>query len=370
MLLRMGHVMQLPGALAAAQHRETGRSMEQINVLGIETRYGYRTFELYRGDLSQMDRPVDVLVLSAFADCYVPIRGTLLGSLAENCHLDIAELVKTPAFDFRDSLGVWISREIKGQSFGRVLCAELIGVGLPISEVLANIFVGLLVMEAKGTNVRSVALPVLGAGNQRLSPAEIISNLLPAARDYLERSVTTESILFVELNADRAEACAKAMDQMLGRQRVTIPHDQLLATLTADVADKVHQSTALFSGESALKDHWLHLCDAPEVRLFELGMLARQLVELLVSRLGGGSSAPLYNRIRSLEENGGIAPWMCGYMNVLRHVGNEAAHTSTAPSRRPPVVEQADLALTLLCVHRLLEFWIFHCSNPAPSGES
>ncbi|MGE4068630.1 MAG: DUF4145 domain-containing protein [Vicinamibacterales bacterium] len=78
---------------------------------------------------------------------------------------------------------------------------------------------------------------------------------------------------------------------------------------------------------------------------------------MLVTRLGGTKTGHLHQRIRNLEEQGHVAPWICGYMHVLRHLGNEAAHEQGLTPRVPPVVDQSDLGLCLLCVERLLRFW-------------
>lgn len=333
--------------------------MKQLNILGIETRFGYRTFELYEGDLSKLDRNVDVLVISAFANGYMPTPGTVIGALHKNCGLRINEMSYQPELDFRSTLGIWISNKIENQMFGRIICAELIGGQHKIEEVLNNVFVGLSILEAKGEDIQSVALPVLGAGFQLISASDTMKHILPAAREYLNRSLRTESILFVELTPNNAVSCSSAMDQLLGREKVTIPRDQLLISLTTEVSQKIQEANSLFGQENRLlRDDWLRLCATREVHIFELGVLARKLIELLVYRLGGTSSSPLYNRIRTLEEKGEIAPWICGYMNVLRHIGNAEAHSKTSSSRYPPFVEKGDLALSLFCVHRLLEFWI------------
>ncbi|WP_161794818.1 DUF4145 domain-containing protein [Desulfonatronum thioautotrophicum] len=81
-------------------------------------------------------------------------------------------------------------------------------------------------------------------------------------------------------------------------------------------------------------------------------------MELITKKLGA-NSGQLATRIRDLETKGIVAPWLCGYMHVLRHLGNEAAHENVhGASRVPSVVAPADLIAGLFCVQRqLLDSW-------------
>lgn len=54
------------------------------NRIGIETVFGYRTIELYLGNLADGEISVDLLVVSAFADDYTPTHGSVVGALPLN----------------------------------------------------------------------------------------------------------------------------------------------------------------------------------------------------------------------------------------------------------------------------------------------
>ena len=335
-------------------------SMDPLNVLGVETPRGYRTFELFHGDLTTLQEPVDVLVVSAFAGSYVPTPGTLAGALSRRLGIDLVALSYRPELDLRTPLGTWVSCQLQHGPFKRIICAELIGSGLPVPEVLSNVFVSLSILEARGLVIRSVALPVLGAGAQGLAPKVVIEALLTEATNYLQRSTTTKCIKFVELNERLARDLAAAMDVVLGRVRTYLPQDALLRAVQTDIRHKLQQVKTLFdAGGDSLQASWLGLLQADRVPSVELGVQARRLVELMVSRMGAHSDAPLYKRIHALE-GAGVAPWVCGYMHVLRHIGNESAHENPSASRRPPTVEARDLALCLFCVERLLDYWMHH----------
>jgi hypothetical protein len=337
--------------------------MRRLNVLGLETRSGYRTMELFEGDVTSLQQHADVLVVSSYVGDYAPVPGTVIGALEAQLKVSVAGLSRTPAYDFRDSLGVWISRRLDVAPFTRILCAELTGQPLATGEVLENVFVGLSILEAKGGQIGSVVLPLLGTGSQGLDEETVIRSLLHAGELFLGRSLGAQTLRFVEHDTGRAERLANAMDKVLGRVTVSLPKQELVESLRQDIRNRLYQATALFElPDSSLRNDWLGLLAASEVRSFELGVLSRRLLEVLVTKLMGASKEPLYSRIRALETSGKVAPWICGYMHVLRHLGNEAAHeTAAASDREPPRLETVDLALGLFCVERLLEFWLgFH----------
>jgi hypothetical protein len=79
--------------------------MERLNLIEIETRWGYRTFELYHGDITQLDEPVDLLVISALPNNYDPIPNTVVWALQERWSIIVGDLAQHPEFDFRHIFG-------------------------------------------------------------------------------------------------------------------------------------------------------------------------------------------------------------------------------------------------------------------------
>ena len=341
--------------------------MERKNIVGIDTQFGYRTLELYEGNLCTLGSPVDVAVLSAFAGNYDPIPGTVVGAMWETLRLDASSCRRDAEFDLTSALGVWISRPLHGFPFSRLLCAEFLGTALAIPDVIDNVFVGLSILEAKGGAVAKVALPVLGAGSQGLDPRQIIKPLLCAAEAFFRRSAGARSILLVDNNPNRVAELDRALDEVLGRAKVFLPLSELLESLRQDVKNKLLQAADLFGpAHLDLRDDWLRLLSADRIRSFELGVLSRRLLELLVAEMGAPGKDPLNKQIDALQA-AHVAPWIRGYMHVLRHVGNESAHEGSQEARLPPSVEPADLGLCLACVNRLLEFWINH-RRSLPAG--
>jgi hypothetical protein len=341
--------------------------MERKNIVGIDTQFGYRTLELYEGNLCTLGSPVDVVVVSAFAGNYDPVPGTLVGAMWEALRLDVSSCRKDAEFDLTSALGVWISRSLHGYSFSRLLCAEFFGTALAIPDVIENVFVGLSILETKGGTVAKVALPVIGAGSLRLDPKQVIRPLLRAAEAFFHRSIGSRSILLVDSNPNRVAELDQALDDVLSRAKIFLPLSELLESLRQDVRNKLLQADDLFGpAHSDLRDDWLRLLSTDRIRSFELGVLSRRLLELLVAEMGASAKDPLSKQIDALH-TAHVAPWIRGYMHVLRHVGNECAHEGGQETRLPPSVEPVDLGLCLACVNRLVEFWIDH-RRSLPAG--
>jgi hypothetical protein len=130
-----------PGGHSKIARNENGSAKrERLNIVGLDTVWGFKTIELYEGDLSSEELNFDLLIVSAFADGYKPLAGTLLGDLNINLGFDIREEESAPAYDFRRPLGLWISRELQGYHFRRILALEMRGGYWPINECIANAF--------------------------------------------------------------------------------------------------------------------------------------------------------------------------------------------------------------------------------------
>ena len=122
--------------------------MNQLNVIDIETRWGFKSFELYEGDITRMGTRVDLLAVSILADNPYPLPNTVVGALHTNLKLDLAELRKDSEFDLRRSFGCWVSKELPIDEIKRILCVELFGGYISNAEVIQNVFVMLSILES------------------------------------------------------------------------------------------------------------------------------------------------------------------------------------------------------------------------------
>jgi hypothetical protein len=332
--------------------------MKQLNLLEIDTHWGYRTFELYHGDITQLDFKVDVLAISAFRGDYAPTASSVIGALWRNCQINVEALSEQRQVDLIDALGCWVAKAKPNTKFERIVCTELIGGKLEINEVIENLFVVLSVLEMKGYKTQTLALPVLGSGNQQLDPTMVIRELLNNSLKYMNHSQSMKRILFVEYEETRARQLDKAMNEVLGRVKVVLPKGELFEGLRKEILKDIENARAL-AGE---KNHTLfsdarRLIISNQIRSFELGIISRRLVEFIVDDiLPSKKRFDLMGKIDSLKELE-IADWIKSYMHVLRIFGNESAHEKLKMKRRPSSVTEADMALCLFCLQRLLQFW-------------
>src|SRR6266699_652361 len=133
---------------------------------------------------------------------YTPSQGTVIGALYRNLGVSIKQMAMECEYDLRNAFSIWISSPMSGFKFKRILCVEIIGSQFQLADVLENLFVGMAILEAKGVEISSLALPILGAGRERLDPKTVMRILLPAAQRALERSLHLSRILFVELKPE------------------------------------------------------------------------------------------------------------------------------------------------------------------------
>jgi hypothetical protein len=335
--------------------------MKLLNRIEIETPWGYRSFELYHGDITKLDFKVDVLAISAFSNNYELIAGTVIEALWRNCQINVQELSERRELDLIDTFGCWVAKAKPNTEFERLVCAELVGGKLKISEVIENLFIVLSILEMKGVKVQTLALPVLGTGNQQQEPEIVIKELLNNSLKYMTHSPCMRRILFVEYNGNRAQQLDRAMNDVLGRVRVVLPKGKLFDGLRKEILKDL-ENARMHAGTKSVElfNDARRFINSEQVRSFELGMVSRRLVEFIVNEIAPYKKKPvppLMNRIENLSEQG-IAEWIRSYMHVLRIFGNESAHEKLKSDRRPKSVTEADMALCLFCLQRLLEFWV------------
>ena len=143
--------------------------MNLIN--SIQVRDGQdKRIELYQGDLTALSptEAFDLLVVSAFPNDYIPTNGSLIGALFRK-GLSIASLSAAEEIDLRESFSCWLSREFtpedSGLRFRRILCFEPLFRGRP-PELVGDIFRALTPILAERPDIKSIALPVVAAGDQ------------------------------------------------------------------------------------------------------------------------------------------------------------------------------------------------------------
>jgi hypothetical protein len=162
--------------------------MALINFIEIETRSGYRSFELHKGDITNLGFQVDMIGLSAFSNDYYPSEGTVIGAFSE-IGVYVDAISQSPMLDLRDSFGVWVSKKMKdGFLFNHLICLEMVGMNLSLEQMLENLFSVISILEVKKVKIETIALPIFGTGNQMLSLNDVVPILIESSLDFLKHS--------------------------------------------------------------------------------------------------------------------------------------------------------------------------------------
>ena len=204
--------------------------MELLDVIEI----GQKKIELLEGDLTEIpeERAVDLLVLSAFPDDYMPTRTSLIGAL-ERKGLSVEALSALKEEDLRDSFACWLSEEFDaphtGLRFRRILCFEPLGKGGKPPELVGDIYRALVPILGLDESIRSIAMPILATGNQYWPVEEILPPLLDATIHWLESGLPLDVVRIVaysEADAVAAKSYFETAEQ--ARQLLSEDIDNLI----------------------------------------------------------------------------------------------------------------------------------------------
>ncbi|HEU4710284.1 MAG TPA: DUF4145 domain-containing protein [Pyrinomonadaceae bacterium] len=337
--------------------------MKPINLIEIETSWGFRSFELHEGDITQLDFTVDVLAISAFKGDYEPVPGTVIEALLKNVQIDMKELSKRREFDLVEAFGCWIAKVAPGKNFERILCAEIVGGKFETKEVIENVFAVLSMLEMKKIRPEILALPILGAGQQQQSASEVIKELLDCSLRYMQQSASIKKVVFVARRKTRAQELDKAMNELLGRVKVVVPRGDWHENTRRRILTSIEAAGHLAGTGTSIFLDARRVFSSNQIRSFEMGITARRLVEFIVNSLLQKRVAPdLCGRIDALADIG-VAEWLRSYMHTLRIFGNESAHEKQKVNRRPAVISEADIGVCLLCLEQVLGFWLHQKKN-------
>lgn len=175
--------------------------LDSIEIQG----HGDKRVELYEGDLTEVGQAdeFDLLVISAFPNDYIPTSSSLIGTLYRK-GLSVGELATDKDIDLRASFSCWLSKELNpehhGLVFRRILCFEPQTRGRP-PEVVGDIFRALTPILAESPDIQKIAMPVVAAGDQGYSIAEMLEPLLDAAIHWLEIGLPLTRIKIVTRNS-------------------------------------------------------------------------------------------------------------------------------------------------------------------------
>ena len=190
--------------------------MRLLDTISIRGKEGKR-IELYQGDLTTLrpDEAVDLLVVSAFPNDYLPTNTSLIGALYKK-GLSVADLAQSKEKDLRRDFSCWLSHEIslsnQGLRFKRILCFEPMVRGEP-PELVGDIFRALTPILWEKPEISSVAMPIVAAGNQGYSISIMLVPLLEAAIQWMEKGLPLDCIKIVAYSEEQGREAIKVFTQ-------------------------------------------------------------------------------------------------------------------------------------------------------------
>lgn len=166
--------------------------------IDISDRNTTRRIALYEGDLAAVPREhaLDLLIVSAFRDDYIPTPTSLIGALARR-GLSVQSLANDKAFDLRTQCAFWLSNpiELPGIHIGRLACFESQMIGLP-TALVGDLFRGMFPFLDPDED-QVVGMPLLSTGDQGWSHKAMLEAVLDAASHWLSRGLPIRELKIV-----------------------------------------------------------------------------------------------------------------------------------------------------------------------------
>jgi hypothetical protein len=335
--------------------------MSIVNIHEVQTVWGYKSVELHHADITQLPNPVDCLLISAFANSYNPREGTVLGYLKKNCNLSMIELLSDAELNLIKPFNIWISKKIPNQNFERIACIEILGSSFSLDNIFKNMVSLFMICENHNIELKTIALPLLGTGNQGLNPEQVLPHLLINTITTLKKVNQLSKIIFVEVNKDKIELLDSAMNDFLKRNKESL---QLLPknSISKPVIEELISNLIKLKSElDAIEtiNELIFALRSDKARIFELAILGRRLAERIVMDIleEPKLKEELWKSIDRLREKN-IAAWIISYLHVLRIFGNLAAHEKSAVTHFPTSISQDDFITFLFSMNRVSDFWL------------
>ena len=209
---------------------------------------GGKRIELYQGDLTSLDpdQGFDLLIVSAFPDDYVPTSTSLIGALHRK-GVSVAKLAANKEIDLRSNFSCWLSHEFKPSHrdlrFSRILCFEPLFRGDP-PAVVGDIFRALTPILAEREKTRTVAMPIVAAGDQGYSVAQMLEPLLDAAIHWMEQGLPLGVLKIVAYGDQQADEARETFENKATTYAASVPPSSEAAADFDVFISYAHEDTA------------------------------------------------------------------------------------------------------------------------------
>ena len=249
--------------------------MEPLFSAPIATPYGNKCIGVYHGDMTAFDEPIDVLTASAFFRAYTPTFGTLFHALYKT-GIKAWKLAENPLIDLREISNVWLSREIPDNPMIRHIgCIEMSGYQGDtfvrtdedgVIRALRAYFYMLDIASNAGATIKTVALPMLGAGCQGFSASMLMIPIISECVAFLKRNSIVEQICFIEKNEEKAGIMARSLAE-----------NYAVLAEQSPAVKQTYTPKAFISYSSADRNIAENLCDKLERKGFSVWIAPRNV---------------------------------------------------------------------------------------------
>ena len=119
-----------------------------------------------------------------------------------------------------------MSPRIESERVQRILCMEI----LPDStapQKIREAFRVFPILAMREIDIGTICLPILGAGGIGLKAEDVVGPILDGSLWALTNIKETHRICFVDIDREKAHAMSAAMDDVLGRVKLTIAKGEM-----------------------------------------------------------------------------------------------------------------------------------------------
>lgn len=346
-----------------------------------ESMHGLKSIELWCADLTDFPQLIDVLVVSAYKNNYVPVEKSLIGALLNKKEIDVSRLAENPEIDLRNSQNVWLSRELDVEKYHirRIACVELTNIDnrsislTDIQRTMTSLFGMFAAAQYENIPLEVIAMPVLGAGIQKVSIKDTLRVLVTEGKRGLENIRDISKLLVVDRDLKKMTAMSAAMSEYLGRTALEIaylPLDDYIKQLVNNVVKDLSRIIILCQQEdnkvvnyNIMFDLLNKLKHIETCKGFELSVQCRRILEVICCDLAKNSKVKIRNmpnylagKIDVLADTYEMAEWIKSYFHLLRILGNTSAHDSRN-RKKPEVPEINDLRILVHCLAIVIAYW-------------
>lgn len=227
--------------------------MDLLDVLTVYYGSEARTIELQQGDLTNLtpQESIDILLVSAFPNNYLPMSGTPIGALYRR-GVSVEELATAKAIDLCHSCSCWLSQELTpppGVQIGRILCYEPPIFG-NVAEVIGDMF-RCLAQVLSFDNPASIAIPLVATGAHGEPVSDVIAATLDAATHWMALGMPLRQVKLVEQSSAKAVEMRRIFERLKNNYPTHLPapqpsqnNDLLLSYSLKDGSETAHALAA------------------------------------------------------------------------------------------------------------------------------